>query len=198
MVLSDANYTTKSVLFHLKTPRELIVNSPGSHSKPPGFLIKSIGIPGTPPSLILKLTFKENGVPKIEVETHKVCSPDVLVPTLDTVRHESLLYTWLGEHKPMVLCGPPGSGKTMTLFSALRALPEFEKTIKTLRSVYVERRLNGSAVSVFIVVVPFMVRWVWHYRFYFHEQRSKRCSTFLFSDSFFRSQAFLDTLTKRL
>ena len=65
-------------------------------------------------------------VPKIEVETHKVGSPDIVVPTLDTVRHESLLYTWLAEHKPMVLCGPPGSGKTMTLFSALRALPDFE------------------------------------------------------------------------
>lgn len=25
-----------------------------------------------------------------------------------------------------VLCGPPGSGKTMTLFSALRALPDME------------------------------------------------------------------------
>ena len=51
-------------------------------------------------------------VPQVEVETHKVASPDVVVPTLDTVRHESLLYTWLAEHKPMVLCGPPGSGKT--------------------------------------------------------------------------------------
>ena len=56
-------------------------------------------------------------VPQIEVETHKVAAPDVVVPTLDTVRHESLLYTWLAEHKPLVLCGPPGSGKTMTLFS---------------------------------------------------------------------------------
>ena len=65
-------------------------------------------------------------VPKIEVETHKVGSPDVVVPTLDTVRHESLLNTWLAEHKPMVLCGPPGSGKTMTLLSALRSLPDFE------------------------------------------------------------------------
>ena len=36
-----------------------------------------------------------NKVPKIEVETHKVGSPDIVVPTLDTVRHESLLYTWL-------------------------------------------------------------------------------------------------------
>ena len=68
----------------------------------------------------------QNKVPQIEVETHKVASPDVVVPTLDTVRHESLLYTWLAEHKPLVLCGPPGSGKTMTLFSALRALPDME------------------------------------------------------------------------
>ena len=67
-----------------------------------------------------------NKVPKIEVETHNVGSPDIVVPTLDTVRHETLLYTWLAEHKPMVLCGPPGSGKTMTLFSALRALPDME------------------------------------------------------------------------
>merc|ERR1719341_2456917 len=65
-------------------------------------------------------------VPQVEVETHKVASPDIVVPTLDTVRHESLLYTWLAEHKPMVLCGPPGSGKTMTLFSALRSLPDME------------------------------------------------------------------------
>ena len=31
----------------------------------------------------------------------QVASPDIVVPTLDTVRHESLLYTWLAEHKPM-------------------------------------------------------------------------------------------------
>ncbi|KAM3670253.1 cytoplasmic dynein 1 heavy chain 1 [Ammospiza nelsoni] len=68
----------------------------------------------------------QSKVPQIEVETHKVAAPDVVVPTLDTVRHEALLYTWLAEHKPLVLCGPPGSGKTMTLFSALRALPDME------------------------------------------------------------------------
>ncbi|XP_076442165.1 cytoplasmic dynein 1 heavy chain 1-like isoform X5 [Babylonia areolata] len=65
-------------------------------------------------------------VPKVEVETHKVAAADLVIPTIDTVRHESLLYTWLAEHKPLVLCGPPGSGKTMTLFSALRALPDME------------------------------------------------------------------------
>eukprot|EP00124_Ichthyophonus_hoferi_P001082 Ihof_evm1s50 gene=Ihof_evmTU1s50 len=65
-------------------------------------------------------------VPIVEVETHKVGAPDVVIPTVDTVRHEDLLYTWLADHKPMVLCGPPGSGKTMTLFSALRGLPDME------------------------------------------------------------------------
>lgn len=68
----------------------------------------------------------QSKVPQIEVETHKVGAPDIVIPTVDTVRHETLLYTWLAEHKPMVLCGPPGSGKTMTLFSALRSLPDME------------------------------------------------------------------------
>lgn len=68
----------------------------------------------------------QSKVPQIEVETHKVAAADVVIPTIDTVRHEVLLYTWLAEHKPLVLCGPPGSGKTMTLFSALRSLPDME------------------------------------------------------------------------
>lgn len=61
-------------------------------------------------------------VPVIEVETHRVAAADLVIPTVDTVRHEMLLNTWLSEHKPLVLCGPPGSGKTMTLLSALRSL----------------------------------------------------------------------------
>ncbi|EDQ84975.1 uncharacterized protein MONBRDRAFT_12266 [Monosiga brevicollis MX1] len=65
-------------------------------------------------------------VPRKEIETDQIAGTDVVVPTLDTVRHEDLLYTWLSEHLPIVLCGPPGSGKTMTLFSALRALPHFD------------------------------------------------------------------------
>lgn len=68
----------------------------------------------------------QSKVPQVEVETHKVAAPDVVVPTVDTVRHEALLYAWLAEHRPLVLGGPPGSGKTMTLFSALRSLPDME------------------------------------------------------------------------
>lgn len=61
-------------------------------------------------------------VPQMEVETHRVAAADLVIPTVDTMRHEMLLNTWLSEHKPLVLCGPPGSGKTMTLLSALRSL----------------------------------------------------------------------------
>ncbi|KAI0132222.1 dynein heavy chain, N-terminal region 1-domain-containing protein [Xylariales sp. AK1849] len=68
----------------------------------------------------------QNEVPTIEVNTHSITQTDVVIPTLDTVRHEDVLYSWLAEHKPLLLCGPPGSGKTMTLFSALRKLPNME------------------------------------------------------------------------
>lgn len=65
-------------------------------------------------------------VPSIEVNTHSIVQTDVVIPTVDTVRHEDILYSWLAEHKPLILCGPPGSGKTMTLFAALRKLPDME------------------------------------------------------------------------
>ncbi|BEJ00458.1 hypothetical protein CcaverHIS631_0503150 [Cutaneotrichosporon cavernicola] len=68
----------------------------------------------------------QSRVPTIEVETHAITSADVVIPTVDTVRHEEVLYSWLAEHKPLILCGPPGSGKTMTLFSALRKLSNLE------------------------------------------------------------------------
>ena len=67
-----------------------------------------------------------NQVPNVEINTHSITDSDVVIPTLDTVRHEDILYSWLAEHKPLILCGPPGSGKTMTLFSALRKLPSME------------------------------------------------------------------------
>eukprot|EP01105_Mastigella_eilhardi_P022506 TRINITY_DN553_c0_g1_i1.p1 TRINITY_DN553_c0_g1~~TRINITY_DN553_c0_g1_i1.p1 ORF type:complete len:4613 (+),score=1400.71 TRINITY_DN553_c0_g1_i1:1522-13839(+) len=64
--------------------------------------------------------------PVVEVETHKVGSPDVVIPTIDTVRHVEVLHAWLQEHRPLLLCGPPGSGKTMTLTNTLAAFPDYE------------------------------------------------------------------------
>ncbi|KAK5456057.1 dynein heavy chain [Exophiala xenobiotica] len=68
----------------------------------------------------------QSQVPTIDLNTNSVTQTDVIIPTIDTVRHEDVLYSWLSEHKPLMLCGPPGSGKTMTLFSALRKLPDME------------------------------------------------------------------------
>ncbi|KAJ5098437.1 hypothetical protein N7532_005438 [Penicillium argentinense] len=68
----------------------------------------------------------QSQVPSIDINTHSVTQTDVIIPTVDTVRHEDVLYSWLAEHKPLLLCGPPGSGKTMTLFAALRKLPNME------------------------------------------------------------------------
>jgi dynein heavy chain 1 len=68
----------------------------------------------------------QSHVTGIEIDTHSVTDADVVIPTLDTVRHEDILYSWLAEHKPLILCGPPGSGKTMTLFNALKKLEQME------------------------------------------------------------------------
>ena len=36
-------------------------------------------------------------VPQVEVETHKVASPDIVVPTLDTVSHHHDLFSVLNQ-----------------------------------------------------------------------------------------------------
>jgi dynein heavy chain 1 len=55
-------------------------------------------------------------VPSIELEGNKVDASDLVIPTIDTIRHETLLYTWLNEHKPLLLCGPPGRLKLFIRF----------------------------------------------------------------------------------
>lgn len=64
-------------------------------------------------------------VPKIEIESHRVSSSDVVISTIDTLRHTEVLKSWLQSRRPIVLCGPPGSGKTMTLTSLLEQSPEY-------------------------------------------------------------------------
>lgn len=65
-------------------------------------------------------------VNEISLEPRHISESGVVVPTLDTVRHESLIYSMLNEHRPFVLCGPPGSGKTMILLEALRKSPDLD------------------------------------------------------------------------
>ena len=47
---------------------------------------------------------------------------DIVVTTTDTVRHSEVLGAWLESRSPLILCGPPGSGKTMTLTSVLQSV----------------------------------------------------------------------------
>ncbi|KAJ3389103.1 hypothetical protein HDU92_001163 [Lobulomyces angularis] len=69
----------------------------------------------------------QSKVPVLELSSsNSITASDIVIPTVDTIRHEEVLYSWLSEHKPLMLCGPPGSGKTMTLFAALRKLPDME------------------------------------------------------------------------
>ena len=79
-------------------------------------------------------------VPKIEVGTHKVGSTGFVIPTLDAVW---LLYTWLAEHKLMVLCGPPDKDYDTLLCSSgfTWFWSEFELTITLLHVHYIKSTL---------------------------------------------------------
>lgn len=46
--------------------------------------------------------------------------------SVDTVRHVDLLRGWIADGQHVVLCGPPGSGKTMTLTSTLQQLSDYD------------------------------------------------------------------------
>ena len=65
-------------------------------------------------------------VPNTDIDSEKVSDADVVIPTVDTVRHQEILKSWISEHRPFILCGPPGSGKTMTLMATLKILTDFE------------------------------------------------------------------------
>lgn len=69
-----------------------------------------------------ELELWSDSVPRVEIESHKVTATDVVITTTDTVRHTEVLGTWLESRMPLILCGPPGSGKTMTLTSVLQSM----------------------------------------------------------------------------
>lgn len=96
---------------------------------------------------------------QLDLQPQDVMSADTVIPTSDTLRHEDLIFSLINEHEPIILCGPPGSGKTMTVMEALRRSPNmdiipinFSKDsppqllIKSLETHCVYKRLNNSLV----------------------------------------------------
>ena len=65
-------------------------------------------------------------VPRIDLDSNGVSRTDIVIPTLETMQHEKVIYALLEARKFILLCGPPGSGKTMMLLSALRRLPNVD------------------------------------------------------------------------
>lgn len=74
----------------------------------------------------LNLISSSSKVVNTDLEPHQVLNQALVIPTIDTMVHESIIKGVLDRHKPLILCGPPGSGKTMTLLRSLRDLPDFE------------------------------------------------------------------------
>lgn len=52
----------------------------------------------------------DDRVSSVELESHSVVRADIVIDTVDTVRHTDVINSWLVDHRPLILCGPPGSG----------------------------------------------------------------------------------------
>ncbi|GIQ79820.1 dynein heavy chain [Kipferlia bialata] len=50
----------------------------------------------------------------------------VVIPTIDTVAHQHVIGSYLENGETILLCGPPGSGKSMSLTATLKNLPGYE------------------------------------------------------------------------
>lgn len=61
-----------------------------------------------------------------DLPSQAVIDPNTVIQTVDTLKHENLIHAILQERTCLILCGPPGSGKTMTLYAALARSPDIE------------------------------------------------------------------------
>ena len=65
-------------------------------------------------------------VPVLDIEPKQILDASLIIPTIDTLRHVEIAHACLAAHLPVIFCGPPGSGKSMTLTDTLKAMPNLE------------------------------------------------------------------------
>lgn len=70
-------------------------------------------------------TFPNNSQ-NVDLHPHMVLDVNTIIPTADTSTYKLLICSILEQHEPLILCGPPGSGKTMLLLSTIRNSSKFE------------------------------------------------------------------------
>lgn len=58
-------------------------------------------------------------VTEVTVLADQVGASSTVIPTVDTARHEDIITAWIGAGRSAILCGPPGSGKTMSINAVL-------------------------------------------------------------------------------
>lgn len=68
----------------------------------------------------------QHSIEQPDLGPESVMDPNVIIQTVDTLRHENLIHSLLKEKSSLILCGPPGSGKTMTLYAALSRSPDID------------------------------------------------------------------------
>ncbi|KAG0688549.1 hypothetical protein C6P40_000845 [Pichia californica] len=67
-----------------------------------------------------KLEQPKEALSVIDLQPHMILRPDIIIPTVDTSTYEKLIHIVIDQHNPLILCGPPGSGKTMLLLASIR------------------------------------------------------------------------------
>jgi dynein heavy chain 1 len=89
-------------------------------------------------------------VPVLDLKPEEVSNPSLVIDTVDTIRHVEVVGSWMEQRKPFILCGPPGSGKTMSLMTVLKNLPECELASLNFSSgtdaVSIDRELLKDAI----------------------------------------------------
>lgn len=68
----------------------------------------------------------ESSLPVVDLHAHQILGSGTMIPTVDTMKYENMIFALLNQHKPLLLCGPPGSGKTMMLLSCIRESFDFD------------------------------------------------------------------------